>query len=163
MWLERVPELIEACQDRWSLRVLEPFPQLSYHYVTRAVQSDGTQVVLKLGVPHRGFQMQVEALQAFDGCVKLLDANVDLGVVLLESVRPGDMLSDELDDSRAVSVAAGAGEAVVAAPASETWLPALWEWSAALRRMQELIGETAGFLSDALVKRAGCVTIGVGR
>ena len=102
MWLERVPELIEACQDRWSLRVLEPFPQLSYHYVTRAVQSDGTQVVLKLGVPHRDFRMQVEALQAFDGdgCVKLLDADVDLGVVLLESVKPGDMLSDELDDSQ---------------------------------------------------------------
>jgi streptomycin 6-kinase len=102
VWLERVPELIEACQDRCSLRVLEPFLQLSYHYVTRAVQSDDIQVVLKLGVPHRDFRMQVEALQAFDGygCVKLLDADVDLGVVLLESVRPGDMLSDELDDSQ---------------------------------------------------------------
>lgn len=156
VWLERVPELIEAYQQSWSLKVLQPFPQLSYHYLTRAVLSDGTEVVLKLGVPHRDFQMQVEALQAFngDGCVKLLDADVEGGAMLLESLRPGEMLSDELDDGRAVSVAAGLMRRLWRPPPEGHSLPTLAEWTAALRRMRDRIGEATGFLPDAVVELA---------
>ena len=50
-WLERLPSIIADCAERWSLSVLPPFDELSYNYVTPAVRADGTQVVLKAGVP----------------------------------------------------------------------------------------------------------------
>ncbi|MDA1347607.1 MAG: hypothetical protein O3A47_01885 [Chloroflexi bacterium] len=155
-WLDRIPEFIEACQDSWSLRVLQPFPELTFHFVMRAVQAEGTEVVLKLGVPDREFRMQVEALRAFDGdgCVRLLDSEVDLGAMLLESLRPGDMLSHEIDDGRAVSVAAELMRRLWRSPPEGHSLPTLAEWTAALRRMRDRVGQTTDFLPDAVVERA---------
>ena len=158
-WLDGLPDIIRACKDRWSLRLTEAFPDLTYHFVTRALQAEGTEVVLKLGFPDREFRIQVEALRVYDGdgCVKLLDADVDLGAILLESLRPGEMLSERLDDEEAVSVAAGLMRRLWRPPPQGHSLPDLWEWSAALRGLQDPIEKTTGILPAALVERAGAL------
>ncbi len=99
-WLERLPETISACADKWSLDILPPFEELSYNYVTPATTEDGLPVVLKAGVPSNELTDEIEALRVFDGngISRLLKADTDLGVMLLERLQPGIFLSDMDDD-----------------------------------------------------------------
>src|SRR5215831_14687884 len=85
-WIERLPTILAACEQRWGLRIDPPFTQLSYHYVTPAVRSDGTHVVVKACSPTREFEQETEALRLFDGhgMVQLLAYNASDEVLLLE-------------------------------------------------------------------------------
>jgi hypothetical protein len=67
-WLERLPTLIAESQERWSLEVGLPFPELSFHYVAPALRADGKAAVLKLTFPEDpGFRSEAEALRLFNG------------------------------------------------------------------------------------------------
>ena len=107
-WLSRLPETIAECERRWSLRVMPPFAPLSYNYLAPAVCADGMEAVLKLGVPHNELMTEMEALRLFDGhgIVRLLEADLDLGAMVLEHLKPGALLSSLPDDEKATSVAA---------------------------------------------------------
>ena len=50
-WLGRLPEIVNECVERWSLKVAEPFQPLSYNWVAPATGSDGAPLVLKVGFP----------------------------------------------------------------------------------------------------------------
>lgn len=93
-WLERLAELIEEFAARWSLTVLPPFPALSYNYVTPVIGEDGEPLVLKAGVPHGELWSEIDALRVFDGrgSARLIAADRERGVLLLERVLPGDSL-----------------------------------------------------------------------
>lgn len=106
-WLERLPTTLAHCAREWSLEVLPPFAELSYNYVTPAITADGTPVVIKAGVPSQELAREAEALGVFDGhgVVQLLDADMGLGVMLLERVEPGASLAD-VDDDETVTQAA---------------------------------------------------------
>src|SRR5215212_5193912 len=49
-WLAALPDLLDQCARRWGLTLGPPF-DLSYNYVAPAVRADGTEVVLKAGMP----------------------------------------------------------------------------------------------------------------
>src|SRR5262245_32643210 len=85
-WLNHLPATIACCAQRWSLEIMPPFPNLSYNYVAPAVRSDGLEVVFKLGVPNPELSSEIAALRLYDGqgSAMLLDADPDLGVLLLE-------------------------------------------------------------------------------
>src|SRR5512139_1945461 len=89
-FLARLPRLIEECEARWNLRVLPPFA-LSYNYVAPVILSDDSEGVLKLGVPNPELTTEIEALRLYAGrgAVRLIDADPDLGALLMERVRPG--------------------------------------------------------------------------
>ena len=89
-WLERLPDLIAACERRWGLQVSAPF-QLSYNYVAAARLANGAPVVLKLGVPNPELSAEAAALRIFNGhgAVRLLDADPGEGVLLMERLVPG--------------------------------------------------------------------------
>ena len=100
-WLTRLPEMLARWRVRWSLEILPPFPDLSYHYVTPArtthvsLRNQGEDVVLKAGVPgDREFLQEAAALKLFAGrgIIKLLDADLDESVMVLELLLPGDAL-----------------------------------------------------------------------
>jgi streptomycin 6-kinase len=93
-WLARLPALLDECAVRWSLEILPPFPVPSYNYVAPVVGPGGRSLVLKAGVPHSELWSEMAALAVFDGCgiVRLLDADRERGVLLLERVLPGDSL-----------------------------------------------------------------------
>ena len=89
--------MLKALTERWSLRPDVPFNQVSCSWVASVVRADGTSAVLKLSMPHMEGAHEIEGLRSWDGdpTVRLLDADGDLGAMLLERCEPGDMLRSQ--------------------------------------------------------------------
>jgi streptomycin 6-kinase len=107
-WLEDLPALIRRFEARWSLQLSDPF-LLSLSYCAPGVQEDEREVVLKLAVPGEETTHHTLAVLAFDGrgMVRALEADLDRGALLMERLRPGSMLVEEVkDDEQATRIAA---------------------------------------------------------
>lgn len=98
-WLRNAPRIAAYCETRWGIQA-GALLSLSSHYMVETVLGDGTEAVLKLGVPGKAIRSELEALQAFSGqgCVQLLNAEADRGILLLERVRPGWTLEEAWAD-----------------------------------------------------------------
>lgn len=124
-WLESLPVLLAEAARRWDLTDIRPVSNLSYNFIAfvrlpahaRAAgtgerskaQSKGSgNAVLKLGVPNRELTSEIAALRIYNGqgACRLLDADAGKGMVLLERLRPGGMLSTLADDEHATLIAA---------------------------------------------------------
>src|SRR6476660_1100708 len=94
-WLKRLPSILAESEQRWALKLGPPFQALSYNYAAPAVRVDGSSVVVKVCVPDKDFVGEVEALRLYDGvgAAQLYEYDIDLGVMLLEHLTPGVMLS----------------------------------------------------------------------
>ncbi len=106
-WLARLPALLDEFTARWSLTIQPPFPELSYNYVTPVVGPAGEAWVLKAGVPHGELWSEIDALAVFDGrgIARLIDADRERGVLLLERARPGDSLRGLTGDDEIAALA----------------------------------------------------------
>lgn len=106
-WLAELPQLVDACKQRWSLELSAPFP-LSYNYVVPGITSKGEAVVLKLGFPDAELHTEIDALIVYNGqgAVQLLDADPESGILLLERLLPGNSLLQLQDDELATSITA---------------------------------------------------------
>jgi len=109
-WLDQLPDIISECEQHWLLEVGQPFANLSYNFAAPALRADGTEVVLKIGVPRTELSREIEALRHYDGrgSVRLVDARPDQGILLLERLKPGIMLVDlcPTKDDEATKIAA---------------------------------------------------------
>ena len=98
-WLDRLPAMLEELTDRWSLRIGPPFDHanVTCSWVAAVVRVDGTPAVLKLGMPHMEGAHEIQGLRFWNGnpTVQLLEADDELGAMLLERCQPGDMLRSE--------------------------------------------------------------------
>jgi streptomycin 6-kinase len=108
-WLGNLPQLVEIFARRWQLDVGAPYA-LSYSCVMRAAGSDGRPLVLKLALPGENQRRQTTALAAAtgNGMVRLVAADPDHGVLLLERAVPGTpaaALSPSRDDEATVAIA----------------------------------------------------------
>ncbi|MBO8157744.1 MAG: hydrogenase expression protein HypB [Bacillaceae bacterium] len=105
-WLNRLPDLISECADRWDLHI-HPHFDLSYSYVSPAMTRNQREVVIKLGIPDEEFNNSLEALKLFDGngVVQLIDAVPEKGMLLMERITPGTMLALQKDDKQATRIA----------------------------------------------------------
>jgi streptomycin 6-kinase len=105
-WLRDFQSLIHECEQRWQLRILDPF-ELSYNFVAPAIRKDGTQMVIKLAVPGEEFLTEVKALQLFkgNGMVQMLDVDKEKGILILERIRPGTNLASLENDEEATTFA----------------------------------------------------------
>ncbi len=155
-WLERLPALIADCERRWSLTVLPPFEPLSYNYVAPATRAGGADVVLKLGVPNPELHTEIEALRFYDGrgSARLLQADAEQGVLLLERLKPGMPLSDLPDDQQATSIAAGVMRQLWRPAPAQHSFPTLAHWAAGMGRLRQHFDGGVGPLPVALVERA---------
>lgn len=110
LWLERLPAILQQCEQRWQLTLFEPFPDLSYHYVAPARLADGTEVAVKAFSPTNEFKPVVEVLDLFAGrgVLRLLAYDATDEVMVLERLRPGKPLSSLVprDDEQATAVLA---------------------------------------------------------
>jgi streptomycin 6-kinase len=108
-WLERLPEVFRELTQRWSLALDEPFdgPEVTASWVAPARRSDGTSAVLKVGIPHMEAEHEVDGLRFWDGdpTVRLLEADDDLGAMLLERCEPGTTLRSLPESEQDVVIA----------------------------------------------------------
>jgi streptomycin 6-kinase len=109
-WLAALPGVLAELSERWCLTLGEPFA-LSFNYVARARRHDGTDAVLKIGPwPDGELEREIETarLLAGDGMCRLLESDVERRAMLLERVRPGEMLLAvaERDDDAATRIGA---------------------------------------------------------
>ncbi|HEV7844587.1 MAG TPA: aminoglycoside phosphotransferase family protein, partial [Pyrinomonadaceae bacterium] len=137
-WLVVVPALISECQSRWSLELYKPFENLSYNLVIPGRMSDGTEIVLKIGVPCRELLTEAAALSLFDGAgaVRLLHHDAPLGTLLLERVLPGWPLCDLQNDAEATRIAAKLMLRLWRTPAVDQSFPSLTIWFRAFEELR---------------------------
>jgi streptomycin 6-kinase len=128
-WLDALPDLLRSVEQRWKLRLEPPFP-LSYGYVAPATLEDRTPVVLKARFPNSEARDEIEALRAFagDAAVRLLDADADGCLMLLERIMPGTMLKELVDDDEATRIAARIMVSLRRLPPEGNTFPSVRTW-----------------------------------
>jgi streptomycin 6-kinase len=97
-WMIGLHVLLEELESRWSLRVGEPFDHAgSCSWVAPATRANGESAVLKLAMPHMEGQDEISGLAFWNGTgtVKLLEADLESGAMLLERCLPGTTLHSE--------------------------------------------------------------------
>jgi streptomycin 6-kinase len=108
-WLDSLPAMLEELTRRWSLRTGPPFDHanVTCSWVAPAVRADRTWAVLKLAMPHMEGAHEIQGLRFWNGnpTVQLLEADDDLGAMLLERCQPGDMLHSETESEQDVVIA----------------------------------------------------------
>ncbi|MEN9935636.1 MAG: hypothetical protein RLZZ387_2215 [Chloroflexota bacterium] len=158
VWLARLPELIAACERRWSITVLPPFPGLSYNYAAPALLADGSPAVLKAGVPDGALLDEIAALGLYDGdgICRLYDVDPDGCAFLIERHLPGTMLSElaARDDEAATTVAAGVMRRLWRPAPAEHRFDTVARWAEGLGRLRTAFGGSAGPFPEHLVAAA---------
>ena len=157
-WLAALPELIERLAERWSLTVLAHFPDIRLNYVAPATRADSTACVLKLSRHIDETRTEIAALRLWNGhgAARLLEADAELGALLVERLRPGTMLSQvaETDDDAATVIAAAVLRQLWRpAPASHR-LRGLESWCAAYDRNRDALDRGVDGFPAALFQRA---------
>jgi streptomycin 6-kinase len=154
--LDRLPNLIEACSERWHLSIEAPVPGLSYSYVALAVTVDGSEAVLKITVPNPELTTEIAALRAFRGrpVVDLLASDQELGALLLRRLVPGTPLSRLKDDEETTAIAARLMRDVPAPEPSDHPFPTVGRWTRAFDRLRARFDGGSGPLPGPLVEKA---------
>jgi len=100
-WLDRLPQLIVECVERWQLRLGEPLTGGSVSLPIAATLPDGSDAVLKVQFPHRESEHEAAALAHWrgDGAIRLLAHDVERHALLLERCVPGTTLAGEPIDA----------------------------------------------------------------
>jgi streptomycin 6-kinase len=157
-WLAALPDQLERLARRWSLTLAPHFPHIRINYVAPATRPDGTRCVLKLSRHLAETRTEIAALRLWDGqgAARLLEWDPELGVLLLERIEPGTMLSEtaESDDTAATHIAAGILRQLWRRPPSGTDLRPLASWCAAFDRNRARILQGDGGFPIALFQRA---------
>lgn len=154
-WLDSLPALAAACARRWDLRLGAGPMALSFHYVLPAWQGDGTPVVLKLFPPGSDeLQPQAEALRRMNGngVVRLLEADIERGALLLERAEPGTSLETMDDDDLATSILAATVGTIWRPVEEDHPFPTIAGWFEGFARHRAEYGGS-GPLSPSLFER----------
>ncbi len=134
-WLARLPDLIRHLEERWSIRIIEPFPGIEFNFVASAERSNGESVVVKIHPPWDPVEIFDEAeylkIRDGDGCVRLLDVDESSKAILLERLFPGRTLTEVFSSKKAEAVRPAievlcrilrpAGDAPASAPTLDEW------------------------------------------
>lgn len=95
---DELPLAIRELEERWSVKVHNPFPGIEYNFVAPATASDGSSVVVKIAPPFETTEIYGEAkflaTRGGQGAVKLLAEDRELRAILIEQAVPGRSLVD---------------------------------------------------------------------
>jgi streptomycin 6-kinase len=94
-WLRQLPAHVNACADRWSLRLEAPYQESYVSIVFPVAVADGSPAVLKVQFPHPECAYEAEALRRWngEGAVRLFAHDPVHHALLMERCEPGDPLS----------------------------------------------------------------------
>jgi streptomycin 6-kinase len=129
-WIEALPALAAEVAQRWGLILEAPFTAGQVDYTAPVRRTDGSEAVLKLCYVDLYLRPAVAALRAFDGnaAVRLLDADLESGALLLERLVPGEPISVITDDTAAMHEAAELLRHLWQAPADAVDFLSLDSW-----------------------------------
>ena len=138
-WLESLEQTVEIYLKKWNLNNEGPVENLSYNYVLKVTDSEGTPLILKLGVPNFDTRNEMRTLQAYNGngCAKLLKSDPGNGVILLERLVPGRMLSEEKDERLVTETFVKVWKAIRRPVPNDTSTPSLTHWFEGLERYRK--------------------------
>ena len=177
-WLETLPDLLDKASRRWGLMDIQPFSNLSYNFVAfaklstesnvsrRWLQSQATyrddkrlhsHVVLKLGVPNHELNSEIAALRHYNGrgACRLLEADAEKGMLLLERLLPGRRLAALEDDEQATRIAAEVMRHLWRhVPENRNDFIQLQDWFGEFRRLRQKFEGGTGPLPEKLVATA---------
>jgi streptomycin 6-kinase len=154
-WLADLPNLLADAARRWDLALGEPF-LLSYNYVCTATRKDGTEAVFKIGVPNRELTSEINTLRVYDGqgACRLLEADAEEGMLLLERIRPGIMLATLKDDDQATEIAADVMKKIHRPVPHHEGFISLRGWFDELKKLRPLFGGGTGPFPEKTFERA---------
>lgn len=154
-WLERLPDVLAACERRWNITIGPPF-NLSFNYVAPAIRADGTQVVVKVCSMTDEFPQQPEALRLVDGhgMVRLLEVDTTEEIMLLERLLPGTMLLEVEDDEMTTSIAASIMQKIWRPVPENHPFKTIQQWGKGFERLRQAYDCGTGPFPQALVERA---------
>jgi streptomycin 6-kinase len=120
------------------------------------VRAHGEPAVLKVGVPGRELTCQVEALRLWNGsgACRLLEADAQRGLLLMERVLPGEPLKTLADDEQVVRVALEVMRRLWKPAPERHTFPHLAEWIGDLQKLRARFGTGCGPFPAAQVERA---------
>lgn len=155
-WLAKLPELVAQYARRWSLSIDAPYDTLSYNLVIRVRGADETPLVLKVGLLVDELSSEIEALRLYDGrgCAKLVAAQPDEGVFLLERLVPGVMLVSVQDDEEATRVAAHVMQELWRPLPEEHPFVTTTKWAEGMQRLRARFDGECGPFPRRLVEAA---------
>ncbi len=107
-WLKDLPQIIKQYEQSWGIIVFPPY-YLSYNYVAPAKTRAGKNAVIKISFPQNNeFRTELGALKFYNGAgaIKVLEADLENGVMLLEKAEPGDRVRDITPERKKVSITA---------------------------------------------------------
>ena len=107
-WLDRLPGIVAACAERWSLEIGAPLEGGKVALVLSATAAEGVPVVLKVSFPDEDSEHEADALAFWSGhgAAALLERDDSERALLLERVAPGTRLWQVEDDERATVIGA---------------------------------------------------------
>lgn len=152
-YLAALPDLLAEAAHRWDLTPGKPF-LLSYNYVCPVTRADGTPAVLKIGVPNRELNSEIKTLRVYagQGACRLLEADADQGLLLLERLQPGTMLATLKDDDRATEIAAEVMQAIQRPVPKGDGFLSLREWFDELKGLRPRFGGGTGPFPEKTVE-----------
>ncbi|MBN1246161.1 MAG: phosphotransferase [Anaerolineae bacterium] len=155
-WLPQLPGILAACHAKWQLVAGTPCPAMRINYIEFTETPTGEPVVLKVGVPHEELFTEMAALALYNGhgAVRLLDADRDLGAMLMARVQPGTMLWQWGTDDEQTRVAATLMAGLPVAPPTTHHLPTFARWVERAFRLTRTLWDPEELMPRALVDRA---------
>jgi streptomycin 6-kinase len=131
-WIHRLPALALEIARRWQLTLEPPFTTGFVDYVTPVRRAGGSPAVLKLCFVDGEFASGAAALRIYDGraAVRLLEADLDAGALLLERLQPGEPLSTLADVTAEMRAAVQVMRGLWQAPATDAALLRMDDWVA---------------------------------
>ncbi|MEK4327878.1 aminoglycoside phosphotransferase family protein [Paenibacillus sp. FSL R7-0297] len=157
-WSEALPSLIADCANRFGFSPETPFSNLSYNFVLRAKLSDGKPAVLKSSFLKDELSREVSVLRAYEGrgAIRVLDADEDWGMALLEGADPGTPLSAITDDAMATDIFCQVFHRLHLPVPTGSVYPSMKQYFAAIERYRERFddGNAAAPLPESWVENA---------
>ncbi|MCJ7738270.1 MAG: aminoglycoside phosphotransferase family protein, partial [Anaerolineae bacterium] len=129
-WLPLLPAILARCREKWDLAEGTICPAVGMSYIEFTTTAGGEAVALKVGVPHEELFTEMEALALYSGrnAARLLDADREMGAILMQRAMPGTMLWQVGDNREQTRIAASVMKDLpVAAPETHS-MPHFSRW-----------------------------------
>ena len=134
-WFERLPEIVAAWCARWRITLSDDVPDSSFNIMAFGHSALAGPVVLKMNLPSPEVLSEIEAIaqRSGHGIVRMIAADPDLAIMMLERVAPGTPLREaNLADQDATAIAADVMRRFWQAPSRPDNLFPLVEWMTSL-------------------------------